>query len=726
VAERRWQRALHQAGPLPLVALLLAMAAALVLGGRSCSHQRAQLASTLADLKPVHAGVTVSGERVQWLRRVGLGDRLATDHEGRARVRLDDGTTAVLDRDTSLVLTAKGFRLEHGRAHVTSPTGSHPELQLSELTVLMSGSSAGLESRGERQSVFSADGELTLRSKGTPEQRVKAGETARVAQGKLKVAPERTYDDWTHGLARPWAARGTPRRALGELWGSAPSATDGSATDGGGSPLTIRAHTVTASIDRELAHTTTQTTFFNAGSSSVTGDLRIALPPGALVSSFGIKRGGELKTASIALAARGKQELASSDGALEWAGDGWLRCSLPDIAAGEELEVKVQYVEWLSPRRSGQGQLVQYRYPLAGDGEAPLIGEFLARIDAGPSAPTAVAAGYGASSEGGVVTVRRSDFRPAADLVVDVQSRRSHDRARLYLAPPSPQNPDAGSTVLLRTELPPAELTEGVTLVLIMDTSGSIEPALLDAERALVEALLAGLGARDRVLVLSADQTTRAVGPDRLGSVDPTRRQAVSRALGQLSPGGASDLGRALEAAADALPPDAPAGMVVYIGDGWATLGDSTAEAIAARLARRDAGAPRLGAVALGPLANRRVLSALTRGSGPLYEIADSEDAARVAIELMSDALRPALASVAVDMGPEVDQVYPRTPRAIPAGETLTAVGRVRGAAPKSVVLRYRDARGFHEETRAVEVLHAGDPDEIRRRWARRGDRAAR
>ena len=30
-------------------------------------------------------------------------------------------------------------------------------------------------------------------------------------------------------------------------------------------------------------------------------------------------------------------------------------------------------------------------------------------------------------------------------------------------------------------------------------------------------------------------------------------------------------------------------------------------------------------AIAVGPLANRRVLSALTRGSGPLYEIADSE-----------------------------------------------------------------------------------------------------
>ena len=86
----------------------------------------------------------------------------------------------------------------------------------------------------------------------------------------------------------------------------------------------------------------------------------------------------------------------------------------------------------------------------------------------------------------------------------------------------------------------------------------------------------------------------------------------------------------------------------------------------------------------------------------------------------MSDALRPALASVELDLGPEVDQVYPRTPRAIAAGETLTAVGRICGEPPKLVTIRYRDARGAHEERRPVDVLRAEDAAEIRRRfgWA--------
>ena len=285
----------------------------------------------------------------------------------------------------------------------------------------------------------------------------------------------------------------------------------------------------------------------------MSGDFRIALPPGALVSSFAVERAGSRQTAQIALAARAKQELRSAGGVLEWAGDGWLRGTLPSIAAGEELKVEVQYAEWLSPRKHGDGQLVQYRYPLVGDGEAPLIGDFVARIDA---------SAVGAHGRGG--GLRR-----------DERGRHRH-RAPLGLSPVRGSGGRRRDAVALKTargctsprprtirkrarpsccapSCRPPTLNDGVTLAIVVDTSGSIEPALLDAERALVEALLAGLGARDRAVVLSADQSSRARSvPTELGPVDAARRKAISAALGKLSPGGATDLGRALEAAADA------------------------------------------------------------------------------------------------------------------------------------------------------------------------------
>jgi hypothetical protein len=302
-AQSRLERALITAGPLPVVGLLMALAVGLVAIGHAFHSSHSELASTLGDLKPVHAGVAVGAEPVTWLRRVSLGERVLTDEDGRARLRLDDGTRSVLDRKTELAMTAKGFRLKEGRAFVKTPSGAHPELELLGVTVLPSGGSVGLDLRGGKLSVFSADSELTLKGPDGKPVHVNAGETARLRDNQLKVAPERAFDDWTHGLAQPWAARGTPRRSIGELWGSSQLA------GGSGSPLTIRSHNVNALVDRELARTTCRTVFFNAGSDSVTGDFRMALPPGALVSGFAVERFGSRQDAQIALAQRGAQQL---------------------------------------------------------------------------------------------------------------------------------------------------------------------------------------------------------------------------------------------------------------------------------------------------------------------------------------------------------------------------------------------------------------------------------
>ncbi|MFO0758460.1 MAG: VIT domain-containing protein [Byssovorax sp.] len=718
----------------PIVFAAIATLAILI--GTVLMIQRAQpaalgkpLVPTVADLQAVHAGVSAAGAPVRKIRRLAAGDAVETDADGRARLRLDDGTTLVLDRATKLVLRDKGLVLERGRLFVQAALGARTEIDLGAATAILSGANAGIERPKESPDgakVYVATAEITMRA-GSAEQTVRAGETATVAGGKVTVAPERGYDDWTYGMASPWAARGAPRRAVGELWGRPTSATAGA--DAAGSPLTIRAHDVRATVTREVAETEVRTTFFNAGSDLVTGDYRMAVPPGAIVSRFATIRGDRTTEGKIALAARKAQAqaaMAGSSEVLEWAGEGWLRATVPGIAAGATVTLVVGYVEWLSPQPKADGQslIVQYRYPMVSDAVSPLIGEFSARVDAAPSSPISIASGLGARVSGQAVEVRRPDFRPSADLVVDVEIPPFKAPARIYAAPPTSAD-DAGGTVVVRTETPHAAGKaadtagqEGVTLALVMDTSASIEPALLKAEQALVEAVMQGLGPRDRAVVLAADQGVRPVGPAAVGPVDAERRKAVSAALDKLSPGGASDLGRALEAGADALPADAPAAMVIYIGDGWPTMGDAVVDAMKARLARRPGGAPRLGAVAVGPLCNLFALNALVRGSGPLLEIADAGDAARTAIALIAEALQPTVAGVEIDFGPEVERIYPRGPRAIVAGETVTATGRVRGDLPTEITLRWRDDKGAHEEKRPLSVELAPSDQDITRRWA--------
>lgn len=715
------------------VAIALALAGALGLAYyvflKDPVKQVRPLAPTAADLLAVHAGVTIVSEGggdprdVRRLERLVVGDKVITDGDGRARLRLDRGAAVVLDRGTELRVSETGIALEKGRIFVEATLGAKVEVDLGGAVALANGVTTGIERPASDPSgarVYAANGELVVRADG--EHAVSAGETAVVSGKTVKVEPERGFDDWTGGMAAPWSPVGPPRRALGELWGRTTSAAPGSI----GSPLTVRAHEVEATIRGEVARTEVKSTFFNAGSDPVNGDFRMAVPPGAIVAGFATVRDGARKAGRVSLASRTAVSPVPTTDVLEWAGEGWLRGSLPNIASGATVTVHVEYVEWLDPEPRDESRVVQYRYPMVGEGDPPIIGELFARVDATPSRPLSIGAGLGAKVSGAVVELRRSDFRPSADLVVDVEipawpapapPSPSEGSARLYHAPATGDDP-AGKTVLIRAELPAPKQPPGITLAVVLDTSASTEPALLDAARGLVEALVSGLGDEDRIVVLGADSSARPIGPDALGPADAARRGAIHEALGDIAVGGATDLGRALEHAADLLPSDAPEAMVIYVGDGWPTVGDQRVEAIQARLSRRAAGAPRLGAVAVGPVANRSALSALVRGSGPMLEMSDRTDAARVAVELMTDALRPTIAGVEVDLGPEVERVYPRGARAIAVGDTVTVVGRARGDLPREIVLRWREGAELREEKRALVEIEPFDEEDLVRRWA--------
>jgi tetratricopeptide (TPR) repeat protein len=695
-----------------LLALLVVVLGA---GGiwRSTRSSARALSPTVGDMEAVHATVATPRGAVRGITRLSAGDFVETDADGRARIRLDDGTNAIVDRQSRLIVGDAGMTLEAGRLFVMVASDARAEIGVGQAKVLVTAANAGFEKRPDGAELYAANAEIVVTAGGR-EHKLRAGESATLRGDQVTVAPAKTFDDWTGGLAAPWGIDGAPRRSVGELWGRPLDAPAGDP----GSPLTIRSHDVVATIRGELAHTKLRSVYFNGGSATVSGDFRLALPVAAIVSRFAWGSAEPLDEGSIVLADREQSALRPSAAVLEWAGEGWLRGNLPGIASGATAIVEIEYVEWLDPRQVESGRIaVQYRYPMASGAQPPLIGEFSARVDASASNPIAIASGFGARAERGVVQIRRPDFRPSADLVVDVQMRPFEAPARSYLAPADED--DERRIVLVRSELPEVAPEAGATIVFVVDSSGSAEPALLEVSRTFIAAVLDALGSRDRVLVLAADQSVRPVGPVTIGTLDHARRTQIKAGLAALTPGGATDLGRALEAGADALPADAPSGIIVYVGDGWPTVGDSTVAAMQARLARRAGGMPRLAAAAVGPVSNRAALAALTRGSGPLLEIADAIDAGAAAASLVSEALRPTLAAVELELGPDVEQVYPRHARSVVAGHTITVVGKLRGKLPSAAVLRYRTPSGTHSERRLLSVHTSLEPGDVRRRWAR-------
>ena len=133
----RFQSALIAAGPLPVVAVMGGLALGVMGLSRSCSVPRASaMHATVADLSPVHTGIDVAGKSISALTRLAAGDSVKTDGDGRARIRLDDGTTYIVDRNTRLTIAANGgVSLAEGRVFAQSPTGAKSELAVSDLKV---------------------------------------------------------------------------------------------------------------------------------------------------------------------------------------------------------------------------------------------------------------------------------------------------------------------------------------------------------------------------------------------------------------------------------------------------------------------------------------------------------------------------------------------------------------------------------------------------------------
>jgi len=708
-------RALKVVRPLLTTALRLELVFAALMVGAAWSEgfvfsrgpqqvDIAAMSTTVGDLSTLHAEVLVHGREVRGDARLHDGDDIKAGPGARARVRLDDGTVLIVDGETELTLKKDRVVLTRGRIFVQGGSSATTEVAVRDSVTRVVTAAAAFEATDKVTKVYCARGELVA-TIGGKSANVQSGETATLVGPEPKVAPETAFDDWTSGLAVPWAGERAPASAIAELWGGAADTEPGSA-------LVVRSAKVDVTIDGEVAVTRVRTSYFNGSDRDLTTDVRMALPEGAIVTKVARVNEGSNDERNAVLAAGSRSAGAVSD-RLEWAGGGWLRGTLTTVRAGLSVDLLVDYVEWL-PQKDGHAT---YRFPMASDVESPMVGGLDVRVSSLSPAKW-LSASTGAKVSGGAIELRRADVRPTGDLVVELEPAVvKAGRARAYVAA-GDKNEDP--YVLVRTELPDSP-EAGVTLALVVDASSSVGPALLETERAAVDALLDALGPKDAVVVLAADQAVNVMGPDKATSVTPELRALVRKKLSDVHPGGASNLGLALERAADLLDAEgerAGGGMVVYLGDGRPTVGEVTARDLRRRLARRATGVPRLGALAIGQGADRWMLAELVAGAGPVLDVLDRPDAARASSSLVASALAPTFRDVSVGLGETVDRLYPRDPQAKLAGSTLTVAGRLRGALPKEVALRYRRGTKLVEEVRPLEVVRVPELADVPRRWA--------
>ncbi len=723
---------------------MLVMAAAL--GLAACDPDIPDPAPTVATADVIRGGFSLMRgehrERVIDHARVEQGAEAVTAEDGRGAIRMDSGAWILLDRDTRAAIGPREegesdssrahlarVRLTEGRIWVDASNAEETTVEVpGRGSVRASNATFAVEIGEDGAEIYCGSGEVTYISEAGSD-RLSQGEQV-VLDGSTEpdVEPADLRDDWTGGLSDPGRDRRQETTYLGVLAGRRLDEQGHART-----PLPIRAHEVDVSIRGDLTTTTVVQTFFNARSDVLEGEWGIRLPRGAIVQSFAIDQGGGFAEAVVNAMTVGQgYELSwmsyGTQGAkLTYEGPDRLRARVHPITPGATVRIRLSYTEWLD--RSDQHRT--YQYPMRVEGEPPLLGEFILQVDTSNAQVGAMRAGMGATVENGRVVLRQSDFRPRADFYLDLYDteERPDDVVSSYVvSAPAEQGggPVAeGEESYVLFDIPTAAIVESededatpppLELVMLLDVSGETDREDLEIARAVIEAVLRQVTPTDRVTIRLADVTAHAPpgAPEELVEATAENSEALLESISRAHLGGATDLGQSLREAGQ-LVAGRPRAAVLYLGDGLPTTGALDATALRATLATLDA-PPRYFGLAIGEGANLGLLRRLFDGNAT--GVQERTEAARAVMEMLAEAARPTLRGVEVDLGENVERVYPRPPILVRNGEHLRLVGRLVGEQPTQITIRGTFDGEAVERQMTVQPQLVEDNGDVRRRWA--------
>ena len=459
--------------------------------------------------------------------------------------------------------------------------------------------------------------------------------------------------------------------------------------DGRDVPLTIGYHKVQVEIRDQIARTTIEESFVNRTDRRLEGIFHFPLPQDASISGFGMWIGGELVEADVVEKQRAREIYETilrerrDPGLLEWAGGNIFKARVFPIEAHSEKRIKIVYTQVLPLRAN------QYRYSYALRSEMlqktplrelsidVLVNSALPlkRIHS-PTHPVRVEQSERSAS----IQFSAQEYSPTRDfeLVCDIDGRTSdvvmipHQRGddgyfMLQLMPPSVEGN------WQREVLPDGEPLE---VLLVCDTSGSMDKAVRKTQAEFVTSVLSSLGPDDRFNMAVCDAETKwlfkkPVSPDE-AKVDQARTWLDDRvSLGW------TDLDATFESIQKHVGKKT---HVVYVGDGVVSARDVNAQEFSARV-RRLYGKKSNGtfhAVSTGSSFESVVLKAIASlGRGSVRSIGSGQTPMSIALELLNEIAQPGLRDLNVEFqGIQVAAVYPEELPNLAAGTQQILIGR--------------------------------------------------
>jgi Ca-activated chloride channel family protein len=492
--------------------------------------------------------------------------------------------------------------------------------------------------------------------------------------------------------------------------------------------LSIRYHRVQVSIENQVTTTRVDQVFRNDSHVAVEGDYVFPLPPGAVVDDFTMWVDGKPIEAEILEADKAREIYESyvrqrqDPALLEYVGRDTVRARIFPIPPGEERRVELSYTQVL-PLEDG---LMHYRYPLDTErfSSSPLE---QVSIQVNIKSRDPLGAIYSSSHQNELVLQRddenhaklsyeASNLYPQRDFELYV-GLRDKDEIEANVLSYKPAGQDGFFLLMLA----PALETDRVIpkdLMMILDTSGSMDGEKLNQAKAALRYVLSNLNSEDRFNIIAFDSNTRSYAQELRPSAEADDAQAWVQDLEAL---GGTNIYLALSEALQQIEGDRPT-VLLFLTDGLPTEGIIDEQTLLQSLSSEAPEGIRIFPFGVGYDVNTILLDQMAsehRGR-PAYVTPDERIDEEIS-KFYGSIQRPLLTDITLDFGElSTYDIYPQPLPDLYAGTQLIVVGRYTDGGPTTLSmtgeLTNRQQNYLYESTFTQE----GGPDFIPRLWAAR------
>lgn len=498
-------------------------------------------------------------------------------------------------------------------------------------------------------------------------------------------------------------------------------------------PLTIKYHRVAVTIQDQIATTRVDQLFINEAPYQVEGVYMFPLPEDAAISSFdmwvdGRKLEGRLLGRDEARAFYEEIVRRDRDPALlEYVGRGAFQVSIFPIPAGGQRRIELMYSQVL---RQADG-FVHYRYPLNTEKfsarnleDVSVTVEVIERAPIraiySPSHPVQVTR---QGAQRAIASYEARDVRPDRDF--DLYYSLSSDAIAVNLISYKPFDEDGFFLLLVAPPLT-AE-TDAIApkdVVLVLDTSGSMDGDKIAQARAAAQYVLDHLGVADRFNIVAFSTATRLFASR---PVPASERAAGKQFVASLAAAGSTDINRALLEALAGADPERPT-VLIFLTDGLPTVGETNPDRIVANVRANAPRSARLFVFGVGYDVDTTLLDELSsslRGTSTYVQPGQKIDEAVSGLYARISA--PVLMDVQLAFeGVQVEDLYPYPLPDLFAGTQLVVAGRYRGGGLATLRLTGTAVAGPGKEAvrtytySDLRFVERGGNEFIPRLWAQR------